>query len=868
MNNFFVTIAATVVAAVVLATSCHAQSNPGIPSKPATPALTVTSEGRTGDFPLATARGASPVYLDAQDFLVVRIAANALAADIESVTNAKPDVVEGAPTAVESAVLVGTLGSSRLIESLVAAQKLDVSGLSGAWESFVVATVSNPLPGVKRGLVIAGSDRRGTAYGVFTLSEAIGVSPWHWWADVVPRRRNALFVRSGLYRQGPPAVKYRGIFINDEDWGLQEWAEKNFEGGDGEVKDIGPKTYAKVFELLLRLKANYIWPAMHPSTRPFNFYPENKVVADRYAIVMGSSHAEPMLRNNVGEWPRDQAKKWNPVTNLPGILEYWEQRIRENGRYENVYTVGMRGIHDGSMPGGGTVAEKRERLEKIIGLQRELLAKHVNPDPSRVPQIFVPYKEVLEIYQSGLKLPDDIIIVWPDDNFGYIRQLPNARERERSGGHGVYYHLSYWGRPHDYLWLESTAPALIWHEMTKAYEFGARRLWVVNVGDIKPLEAGMTLFLRLAWDIKRYGPEVQQAFLRDFYAEQFGEEYADAIAKLKDEYFRLCAIRRPEHMGFNRVYPNTPVQDSYWSHAPGNDEAARLLERWLHLARRAEELAGKLPRESRDAYFQLVEYPARAGAAMAEKMILAEIARLSGSDELARRAEAALRRIEQLTEQYNAQNGGKWRGMMDYRPRKLPVFDMPPTTRQATTDVTTPVPQRAGQIFDIDPTKFIQSHDRGGAGWRVIAGLGPRGGAIAVLPQRDTPTLHSPQEIHSRAPVAEYAVKTDYAGEVVVIVEALPTHPLTPAHQVLAAASVNDGEPVVVGFEQGKDDEDDPTWQANVLRGAMFGRVRLRVPGGTYKLRLWAADPGVVVQRITLLRGASGGHKTFRSRST
>ncbi len=825
-----------------------------------TPALTVTSDGRAGDFLLASARGASPIHVDAQDFSVVHIAINALAADIETVTNVKPRVVEDAPARVESAVLVGTLGRSRLIDSLVAARKVDVSLLTGAWESFLVATVPNPLPGVKQGLVIVGSDRRGTAYGVFTLSEAIGVSPWSWWADVTPRRRDALFVRSGVFRQRPPDVKYRGIFINDEDWGLQEWAEKNYEGHPGEVGDIGPKTYARMFELLLRLKANYLWPAMHDSTRPFNFYTENKVVADRYAIVMGSSHAEPMLRNNVGEWPKDQAKMWDPVANLPGVLEYWEQRVRENGRYENVYTVGMRGIHDSGMPGGGTLDEKRERLEKIIGLQREMLARHVHRDASRVPQIFVPYKEVLEIYQSGMKLPDDITVVWPDDNFGYIRQLPTARERERAGGHGVYYHLSYWGRPHDYLWLESTAPALIWQEMTKAYELGARRLWVVNVGDIKPIEAGTTLFLRLAWDIHRYGSDAQLTFLRDFYAEQFGAEYADAIAALKDEYFRLCAIRRPEHMGFNRVYfsrstPNTPVQDSDWSHAPENDEAARLLARWLELARRVEAQADKLPREWRDAYFQLVEYPARAGAAMAEKMILAEKARLSGSNDLARRAEAALRRIEQLTERYNAQKGGKWRGMMDHRPRRLPVFDMPPTSPRRNPAVL-PVPRRAGQLFDIDATKFAQSHDRGGTGWRVIDGLGPRGGAIAVLPSRDVQTLRSPQDIRERAPIAEYTVKSDYAGEVEVIIEALPTHAFTPAHELLVGLSIDDGEPVVVRFEQGEDDEDDPTWQANVLRSAMFGKVTLRVRG-TYTLKLFGADPGVVIQRITLVRWRS-----------
>ena len=841
-----------VCATLLWSITCPAQEAP----------LVVTDHQVAGSFRLAQKQTVAPLYTDAADFPVVQIAAEALASDIELVTGIRPKIGNGAPEPAAYAVLIGTLGKSDLVDKLVAAKKLDVTGLRDAWESFVVATVSNPFPGVKQALVIAGSDRRGTAYGVFTLSEAIGVSPWHWWADVNPRCRAALFVRPGVYRQGPPDVKYRGIFINDEDWGLQEWAEKNYEAGAGEAKDIGPKTYAKVFELLLRLKSNYIWPAMHDTTKPFNFYPENKVVADRYAIVMGSSHAEPMLRNNVGEWPHDEANKWSPVTNLSGILDYWERRVRENGRYENVYTVGMRGIHDSGMPGGGTLNEKRERLERIIDLQREMLARNVNPNPATVPQIFVPYKEVLEIYKSGMTLPDDVTVVWPDDNFGYLRQLPDARERLRSGGHGVYYHISYWGRPHDYLWLESTAPALIWEEMTKAYELGARRLWVVNVGDIKPIEAGMTLFLRMAWNVKRYGPNVQRRFLRDFYTEQFGREHADEISGIKDEYFRLCAVRRPEHMGFNRTYPNTPVQDSYWSHAPRGGESSRLLVRWKELARRAEVFSAQLPVNLRDAYFQLVEYPARAGAAMAEKTILAEKARLTGSAEMARASEAALRRIEQLTERYNAQNRGKWRGMMDHRPRRLPVFDLPPAIPQAQQTVAKVSPPE-GEVVEIDPTQFARMQNRDGVEWRVIEGLGRHGSAIVLLPQRDVATPRSSRDVRTRAPVVEYTVQSRYAGEVEVIVEALPTHPFTSTHETLAAVSINDAEPTFVRFDQGKDDENDPTWQANVLRNAMSGKVRLRVPGRSYKLKLWAADPSVVVQRIKLLRIAS--YRTSRN---
>jgi hypothetical protein len=811
------------------------------------PLLIKDKVGTPADFPIVINGRAAEILVDKTDAEVVRVAANMLAGDIQRVSGVKPGIGGISPANRDTPVIIiGTIGRSAMIADLVQRGKLDVQNIEGKWESFIIQTVANPFPDTPIALVIAGSDRRGAAYGAVTVSEAIGVSPWVWWADVVPRSR-ANLVLSGTVMQGPPSVKYRGIFINDEDNGIQPWAAKTFEP---EVNNIGPKTYAKICELLLRLKANYLWPAMHACSKSFNSFPENKAVADRHAIVMGSSHCEQMLRNNIAEWPENQRDDWNPVTNLPAIMDYWEQRVRENGKYENVYTIGMRGIHDDAMPGGGAIAEKRARLEKIINLQRGLLARHVHPDAAQAPQIFCPYKEVLDIYQDGMTLPGDITIVWPDDNYGYIRQLSNAEERKRSGGSGIYYHLSYLGNPHDYLWLDSTSPALIWHEMTKAYELGARNLWVVNVGDIKSTETGMTLFLALAWNISSHGPDVQRMFLRDFYTQQFGEDHAGRIATLRDEYYRLCAIRKPEHLGFN--LRRTPVQNSGWP----PEETQRILERWQALARDAEALADKLPADLRDAYFQLVEYPACAGAAMAEKLLLAEKARLTGSTEAGRRAAAAFMRIQKLTTYYNAHNGGKWRGMMDWNPRGgLPVFKMPPTA-DGQTEGATPAAaaiQSAGGIV-IDITKPVQLHDRHGAGWRVIEGLGPRGAAIAVIPHQDTPTLRTPGKIRASAPYVGYTVQAGAVrgSEVEIAIEALPTHPFTPAHEVLAAISINDEDPVLVHFDQGKDDENDPAWQKNVLRGFMTGSVKLKMPAGGSTLKVWAADPGVVVQRIVI----------------
>src|SRR5215813_5866573 len=327
----------------------------------------------SGDFRLVGAQAAD-IVVSADDFRVVQIAAENLSQDVERVSGKKPAVLGSASRVSPHAVIIGTLGKSPLVDSLIRDGKLAAADVRGKWESFVIATVPRPLPNVEMGLVIAGSDRRGTAFGVFELSQAIGVSPWYWWADVPPVHHNNLFIAGGARREGPPSVQYRGIFLNDEDLGLQPWAAKTF---DPQLGDIGPKTYARIFELLLRLKANTLWPAMHNCTKAFNLYPENKLVADDYAIVMGSSHAEPMLRNNVTEWT-DKPENYDYTRNADGVRKYWEDRAAQNGKFESIYTIGMRGIHDSPIVGPKTQAERIQVLEQIFSDQRAMLAKHVN----------------------------------------------------------------------------------------------------------------------------------------------------------------------------------------------------------------------------------------------------------------------------------------------------------------------------------------------------------------------------------------------------------------------------------------------------------------------------------------------------------
>ncbi len=660
---------AAALSVALLPTLCSAQEK----LSPFASLATATQKRNKGDFQLATSKVAAPVYVDNADFPVVRIAADALAGDIESVTNSKPSVLSTAPTAGAGAVFIGTLGKSRLIDGLVAQKKLDVTSIRGQWERFMIATVENPVPGVAQGLVIAGSDRRGTAFGVFSLSESIGVSPYVWWADVKPPHRDSVVISQTTYNSKSPSVKYRGLFINDEDWGLQPWAAKTYEP---ETKDIGPQTYAKVCELLLRLKANYLWPAMHPSTKAFNIYPQDKVVADQYAIVMGSSHAEPMLRNNVSEWKRNTMGDYNYATNRDQVLKYWEGRVEENGKYENTYTIGMRGIHDSPMEGGGTTEEKVAELQDIFAQQRAMLARHVNPDPAQVPQIFVPYKEVLPLYQAGLKVPDDVTLVWVDDNYGYIRQLSNAAEQKRSGGSGVYYHFSYWGSPQDYLWLGSTSPALTAYEMEKAYAYGAQQLWVFNVGDIKPIEKELEFGLRLAYDVNSYPADKAMNFLNDWATETFGPAHAPEIAAILKEYYRLARQVKPEHI--DRVTFT-------------KEEQEQRLADYRAISKQADDLYAQLPAQQKDAFFQLVLYPVKGADLMNQKHTYS----LQGNAELALKA---YDQIQQLTTHYNKEmSGGKWNNMMYASPRDAAVFQKPDAQKIAAPS------QQTAPLFQLTP---------------------------------------------------------------------------------------------------------------------------------------------------------------------
>lgn len=624
-------------------------------------------------FTLASPRQTAAILYDASDAAVVKRAAELFAADVEAVTGRYPRVTSAAGE-TGPAVIVGTVGGSALIRRLSEAGKIDTAPLEGAWERYLIQTVANPLPSIRKALVIAGSDRRGAAYGLFTLSELIGVSPWYWWADVPVKKHAALHVDAPPTYSQTPSVRYRGIFLNDEDWGLTPWASQTFEP---ERSNIGPRTYAKVCELLLRLKANYLAPAMHPVSTSFNQIPENKLVADTFAIVMGSTHCEPLLLNTASEWDTKTMGPWNYDKNKEGINRVLTQRVRENSPYENVYTLALRGLHDGAMSTTLPMHEKVRMLQQALLDQRRILAENIDRPVETVPQAFTPYKEVLEIYSNGLELPDDITIVWPDDNYGYMKRLSGVREQRRTGRSGVYYHVSYLGVPHSYLWFSTTPPSLMYEELRKAYDTTADRLWLLNCGDLKGSEMQVSLFLDMAWDIGRFTADNVVTYPARWLAGIFGEAYYDRLEAMTREHLRLAFPRKPEYMGWgyhwNRFDHNCEqLTDTDFSFT-NYDEAQRRLEAYRQLGARAEALLHEIGDEARPAFYQLVYYPLR-GAELMNRMTLGgqrnrwyarqgRAATNAVRDEVQRCYDS----LQVITRGYNSLLGGKWNHMMSMR---------------------------------------------------------------------------------------------------------------------------------------------------------------------------------------------------------
>ena len=768
------------------------------------------------------------IFMAQDEQPVVHTALALLAADFQHVLGATLTPVSGIE---RQHIIAGSLDGP--LREYFYATGIDMSDLAQSPQSFMMV-IDN-----KGRLNIIGSDAAGTAYGLMEVSRMLGVSPWEWWADVEPQPLQELRINDHFTTFQRPDVFYRGIFINDEDWGLQPWASTNHEPNADHA--IGPRTTQRIFELMLRLRANLYWPPMHECTQPFFLTEGCAELAEQYGIFIGTSHCEPMACNAAGEWKVRGNGSYNFISNRQGVTAFWQQRLAQTADMPMVYTLGMRGVHDGPMEGAKSAEEQKDALAQVIAAQRQLLAENVDSDVATIPQVFIPYKEVQEAYDKGWEVPEDVTLLWSDDNFGYIRHFPTKAEQQRPGGNGVYYHVSYWGRPHDYLWLATASPYLLYQQLSEAYYHGAQRMWVLNVGDIKPAEYQIQLFMDMAWDLDAVRRRTVGGHMEDFYVTNIGRDIARLTAIYMKDHYHLTFQRKPEHMAGTRVEePRQGTND--WtavSDLPWSEKRIRArLDRYDKLQRNVRWIADSVRRthpDRYDAFYQLVEYPVLAAAAMNEKYLAAQLARhgktFSPRDNVAatwQRSDQAHDAIQEMTRRYNALRGGKWRGIMDAAPRSLTVFKRVPHKQ-----VKTPMPADKALITSFYGASYNNSSFSGNAILDPVLGLRA---SIRAMPL--------PKDCN-----VSYNFSHTFGSDQYVDIELhmLPTHPIDTQQRVTVRLDAGATETLTYATE-GRSEQ----WKENVVQN--FATITARMPvtssGSSHTVTIGALDDGVVLDEV------------------
>ncbi|MBR2064727.1 MAG: glycosyl hydrolase 115 family protein [Bacteroidales bacterium] len=679
----------------------------------------------------------TPIVVSQTEDRAVLIAAENLVEDFERVTGNRPALSE--TVSAERAIIIGSVDSP-IIKDLVARGKFDISGLQGCNEKYLIQTVSEPVDGVGEALVIAGSDRRGVVYGIYEISEQIGVSPWYDWADVPVARQQNLSIARGSYTAGEPAVRYRGIFLNDEAPCLTGWVKHTYGTDYGDHR-----FYERVFELILRLRGNFMWPAMWS----WAFYaddPLNSKVADEMGVIMGTSHHEPMARNHQ-EWARKRGEYgvWDYATNQKVIDQFFREGIERAKDTEDLITIGMRGDGDTAM--GGKEGHDGEfvpdydyminMMQKIFNNQRKIIRKATGKPAEERPQVWALYKEVQTLYEKGLRVPDDVTILLSDDNWGDVRKLPNAVERQRKGGWGMYYHVDYVGAPRNSKWLNVTPVQNLWEQMQLTYEYGVDRLWVLNVGDLKPMEYPITLFLDMAWDPTRYSASDIKDHTVDFCRQQFGEDQAAEAARILNLYSKYAGRITAEMLDRNT-----------YNLATG--EWKQVSDEFIKLEAEALRQYMTLPEDTKDAYFQIILFPVQALANVYE-MYYAQAMNHSlykandpGANYWADKVEACFARDKFLSDQYNnVMADGKWKNMMIQKHIGYTMWndsfpaDMLPKIFRI--DESDPLP--SGYVFSSDPGRVVieaphiyAKQNSAEGTWNLIPDMGRTLGGVALFP--------------------------------------------------------------------------------------------------------------------------------------
>lgn len=818
--------------------------------------LFVKNTNSAGCFEIATKNKVASIYYDTADFKLVSIAAHLLQQDLKAVTDLQPALNNSLTTGTDFAIIAGTVTQSAMIQQLVKEGKLNISNLNGQWEGYHIQVIDHPTKNINKALVIAGSDKRGTAYGIFELSKQIGVSPWYWWADVPVKKSKQLFVPSDIYIEDAPKVKYRGIFLNDEAPALTGWANEKFGGKNHQF-------YTKVFELILRSKANYLWPAMWDNA--FNDDDTlNPILANEYGIVMGNSHHEPMMRAQQ-EWKRYGHGAWNYNTNKDSLNAFWRQGIKNMGNHESLITVGMRGDGDEPMTEGTAIS----LLENIVENQRKIIADVTGKPASEQPQLWALYKEVQAYYDEGMRVPDDVTLLLCDDNWGNIRKLPKLDEQLRSGGYGIYYHFDYVGDPRNYKWLNTNNIARTWEQMHLAYEYNVRRVWIVNVGDLKPMEFPISFFLDYAWN-----PEaINQNNISDYYTNwataQFGDKYAKKIGQLIKKYSVYNARIKPE------------LLDQHTYSLENFGEADRIVKEYDQLLKEAKTLQSKLTAEYKDAYYQLVLHPIEACANLnATYVAQAKNSYYSSHNDI--RANAFAKEVKfrydmdaSISRYYNQiLAGGKWNHMMDqthigYTYWQQPEHQVMPAVQMV--DSATGRKDAKDYTFKakpatIKPIKGIKYYEQNGVvamhanhfsdttpangiSWNVIPDIGRDGSGLGNFPVTKT---YDSLDLH--APQVSYQFATSSKGNATISVFCSPT--LGFYNKGLRFAISVDGEtPEIVNLHEGWDFKKwmQPQWSKAVADNIIIRSINYNFKtSGKHTVTIYMIDPAIIYQHLEI----------------
>ena len=798
----------------------------------------------------AVVKGGKPVSVvcSHDDYEGVRMAAANLAKDFGRVSGTDAALVQEPQG---ECVIVGSLKSG-VIQQLVKAGKVDGAQLEGKTEKYLLQVVDRPVEGVERALVIAGSDKRGAIYGAYELSRQMGVSPWYWFADVPTQRHKDVYIEKGAFTDGEPKVKYRGIFINDEWPCFGNWALSHFGG-------INSKCYEHIFELVLRLKGNFMWPAMWGSA----FYdddPMNGVLADKMGIVMGTSHHEPMALAQQ-DWHRNRDGEWNYQTNGEALRRFWTTGIERAKNWETVVTVGMRGDGDAPMDGTGNI----KLMERIVADQRAIIESVTGRPAEETPQVWALYKEVQDYYDQGMQVPDDITLLLCDDNWGNVRRLPTLDAKPRKGGYGMYYHFDYVGGPRCSKWININPIPRVWEQMNLCYEHGVRELWIVNVGDLKPMEYPMTFFLDMAWNPERYnaGNLVQHSV--DFCRSVFGDKEAEEAARLLRTYAKYNRRMTPENL-------------SYKTFSMNYAEWQRVTADYDRLAADAEALGKRLPAEMRDAWFQLLGYPILACSNLYD-MYYAQAMnqRLAKKNDpeanlWADRVAQCFGRDSVLTKQYHAMNGGKWNHLMSQihigytkwsEPKQLVMPAVKRVEGTAKGSLTFPTPMPEGAYYaakkdkyefkerdgyvSIEAEHFTRKTDGASARWTVIPEMGRT--LSAITPQ--------PVTASTEGMALEYDIYTESDGYPRVTLRFSPTLNFN-TKGLSYAVSFDGGEETVVNINGDYNGEIGPIQREGVIDSqTIHGKLK----PGRHTLRIRPLDNGLVLQKIMIDLG--GMRKSF-----